>query len=70
VKHQERDRQTRFEKKLEEWLARETARERERERDTERDRERDRDRERLIDSEQAWDSGEDRRLKKKKHDSR
>jgi hypothetical protein len=50
---------------LEDWLAREVTRDKEREREIEREREKLKEKQRLIQEDIDYDSGEEKRMRKK-----
>ena len=65
IRNQERDREARCEKRVEEWLQREVNRDREQQREAERERDRGKERGKLIEADVGYDSGEERRARKK-----
>eukprot|EP00347_Sterkiella_histriomuscorum_P022680 403337558 len=65
IKNIEREREGKFQKKVEEWLQREANRDREKEREAEREKDRLRDKMKLIEQDLNYDSGEEKKKRKK-----
>jgi hypothetical protein len=65
MKNFERERENKYKKKVEEWVQKEENKIREKERETQREKEKLKEKQTLIDKDLIYDSGEEKKKRKK-----